>query len=243
MPDDDHFWRLRCREFCSKCMPRGAKMKRFSHILSFLTVALFLLFTGSTAKANTVDPRVDMGGGGTTCPESNVTLTGLSPQSFSVQTGCVFDVTSTVGTLTSLTVMISDAFVGQGTAGNLTCGFGTVSEGFGQTSPFSVGTARDGGAGNACTFSGPPMPAPSPIETLTLLTTDGSGTPIYGLDLGALDPFTGQPDPFVNPNTNQPYASLNIMLSATVPEPGTLLLLGTGLIALIPNKKWFKAAK
>jgi hypothetical protein len=32
-------------------------------------------------------------------------------------------------------------------------------------------------------------------------------------------------------------------LSGTVPEPGTLLLLGTGVVALIPNKKRFKAAK
>lgn len=212
-------------------------MKRFSHILSFVTVALFLLFTGSIAKANTVDPRVDMGGGGTTCPESNVTLTGLSQSFEGIQTGCVFDITSMVGTLTSLTVTISDAFAGQGTVGNLTCGFGTVSDGFGPTSPFSVGAASNAGAGNACTFSGPPMPAPLPIETFALLTTGGSGTPLYGMDLGA------EGDPFVNPTTGLPYAFLNITLSATVPEPGTLLLLGTGLVALIPKKKWFKAAK
>ncbi len=211
-------------------------MRRFRYILSFLAVALALLFTGSFAKANTVDPRVDMGGGGTTCPGSNVTLTNLSQSFEGIQTGCVFDITSMVGTLTSLTVTISDAFVGQGTVGNLTCGFGTVSDGFGPTSPFSVGAASNAGAGNACTFSGPPMPAPSPI-TFALLTTDGSGTPLYGMDLGA------EGDPFVNPTTGLPYAFLNITLSATVPEPGTLLLLGTGLVALIPKKKWFKAAK
>jgi PEP-CTERM motif-containing protein len=237
LPDDSSFWWLRCSDFCSKSLHRGSKMRRFIHILSFLAVALFLLFTGSTARASGIDPRIDMGGGGTTCPESNLILTGLSQSFEGVQTGCVFDVTSTVGTLSSLTVMISNAFVGQGTALNLSCGFGTVSEGFGPTSPFSSGTASEGGAGNACTFSGPPMPAPSPITTFALLTTNGTGTPLYGLELGA------EGDPFVNPATGLPWAFLNITLSATVPEPGTLLLLGAGLVALIPKKKRFKAAE
>jgi len=40
-------------------------MRRFSHVLSFLAVALFLLLAGSVAKANTIDPAIGVQGNGT----------------------------------------------------------------------------------------------------------------------------------------------------------------------------------
>src|SRR6266478_6645219 len=54
-------WRLTCCNFCNKSLPGGRKMRRFSNILSFLAVALFLLLVGNVAKANGVDPSIGLG--------------------------------------------------------------------------------------------------------------------------------------------------------------------------------------
>jgi hypothetical protein len=214
-------------------------MKRFSHILSFLAVALFVLSTGSVAKANSVDPQVGLGGDPATC-EFAVTESSTSQMVNNAPTGCIFDVTNAIpgATLTSVTITILSDFFGKGTS-NLTCHVYANEAGFGSPSPFSIGTPN--ADGTACTFSGPPVSNTGIILLSSTLVPPPTGgvNPggSYGVELGSGN------SPFLDPTGQFVLGSLNLMLSATVPEPGTLLLLGTGLAAIIANKKRLKTAK
>ena len=215
-------------------------MRRFSHILSFLAVALFLLSAGSVAKANAVDPQAGLGGDPATCGDFSVTESNTSQTVFNAPTGCIFDVTNAIpgATLTSVTITILSDFFGKGTS-NLTCQVYANEAGFGSPSPFSIGTPN--ADGTACKFSGPPVNDTNPPILLlaTLLPPATGGVNPggrYGVELGSGGlPFTSDGTTVLH--------FLDISLSATVPEPGTMLLLGTGLVALIANKKRPKAAK
>jgi hypothetical protein len=75
-------------------------MRRFSHILSFLAVALFLLLAGNVAKADSVDPVIGVKGCTSGCTNpwtGSVTLT--IPVGVTDFTSPSFDIAS--GTITS----------------------------------------------------------------------------------------------------------------------------------------------
>ncbi len=120
-------------------------MRRFSHILSFLAVALFLLLVGNVAKANGVDPSIGLGPGGS-CTTSPFQETSFTQAFTGLQTGCINDfqnqITSDdVGqTLDTLVVNVTSAFTGQ-----ITC---VLLEG----APLNSATPN-GSSPTSCTFS------------------------------------------------------------------------------------------
>jgi hypothetical protein len=181
-------------------------MRRFSNILSFLAVALFLLCAGSVTKANGTDPQVGLGGGGT-CPGTTTFSENSFTQAFTgLQTGCINDFQNNINdgtvTLDRLVVNITSAFSGQ-----ITCAL-LAGAPLNSTTP-------NGSSATSCTFF-----------DATLLFSIAPGQ-IYGLTF----------DTHFGP-------TVDIVLAQTVvPEPATLLLLGTGLAALAANRKRLKAAK
>jgi len=89
----------------------GDEMRQFSHILSFLAVALLLLCMGSAAKATGIDPQIGLAGGGSCTTNQETSLS----QSFTVLTGCINDFTNSTGfTFTSLTATVTSAFLRHG---------------------------------------------------------------------------------------------------------------------------------
>ncbi len=181
-------------------------MRRSSHILSFLAVALFLLCVGSITKANAVDPQVGLGGSGT-CPGTTTFSENSFTQAFTgLRTGCINDFQNNINdgtvTLDTLVVNITSAFSGQ-----ITCAL-LAGAPLNSTTP-------NGSSPTSCTFF-----------DATLLFSIAPGQ-IYGLTF----------DTNFGP-------TVDIVLAQTViPEPATLLLLGTGLAALAANRKRLKAAQ
>ncbi len=198
-------------------------MRRFSHILSFLTVALFLLSIGSTAKANVVDPQIGLGGGGSTLMTTQSACTiSISDESctFAVDANGngIADITNDLGaTIVSDTVNVSSAFVG-----GLTCAIDPENS-FGFNSAVAAGTT--------CTFS------EVPIGLFSILNGQ-----LYGLHFSGFCPDGGCSSDPNNP-TFLTFALRAITEPSPVPEPSTILLLGTGLVTLIANRNRLKAAK
>jgi hypothetical protein len=168
-------------------------MRRFSHILSFVAAALFLLSIGSVAKADTVtDPAVGVQG----CCDSilwpgTVTLT-ITNNDF---TSGGFFINS--GMITSFLIHSDTAFIFNSAIAGET-------------------VTPSGVAVTDATLSGFTI-LPQPIILLAPTALDPTAPPVITGNF-AFRVLNGQGDV--------------LTFSTPVPEPGTMILLGTGLSAL-----------
>jgi hypothetical protein len=198
-------------------------MRRFSYIPSFLAVALFLLCVGSVTKADGSDPLVGLGGGGSQGPfnqngctvESGCTITLDATGSGIVQ---IFN--NTGFNLTSDTIHVQTSF-----GGPLTCTPDTT---------FGYSVTGGGPSGTSCTY----------FEPSTAIFSIAGGQS-YDID------FTGFCTGVRGGACGTGFlTSLAFDLSwvngttpTPAPEPGTVLLLGTGLVSLVASRKRPKDAK
>jgi hypothetical protein len=198
-----------------KSYVREFQMKRSSYFLAFLTVALLFLSTGSVVKADVIDPKIGLGGGGS-CGDTQFQESLTQEVTLgSGQLGCIVDFNNDTGfTLTSLTITINSHFDGE-----LSCIIDTVNQQ--GVSPFSFPQQT---APNACTFSGG--------ETVDAVTPGG----VYGVQFGYPDELFQTCD---SNGVCTPLESLTLTLAGTTatPEPGSMVLIGTGLAALVARKK------
>jgi len=190
-------------------------------IVRLLILALAVLVFSGVALADTFDPKIVLGPTGSTiypnqtdCAPSNIGSCFLPVDS----TGFgIADITNNVGaTIISDTVTIPFLafFNRDSTPPVLSCA--TDSE----TAPGWTGTA----VGNSCVFTG---------------GTIASGVQ-YGLTfLG----FCPTPACSTDPNSPTTVQFDLAWTTAPVPEPGTLILLGTGLAAVAASRKRLKGAK
>jgi hypothetical protein len=201
-------------------------MKRSSYFLSFLTVALFLLSVGNVAKADgVVDPKIALGGGGT-CPETPTFQVTEFTQAFTGLPTCgILDFQNEIKqdgegvTLNMLVVNVTSPF-----GGAISC---ALAEG----SPFNDFTP-DGSSPTSCTF----FESSNFFSALSDSECEDSEECGNGIGPGGIFGLT------FDPNFGK---TVDIVLSQSVitPEPTTLLLFGTGLVAFVANKKRLKAAK
>src|SRR6266852_980492 len=190
----------------------GTAMRKLCYLL--VLVALSVVFA-SSASANPIDPKVGLGGGGS-CASFNQAAIELT---ITVPTGCIVDFTNMVPglTMTNLIVTINTAF-----SGLLSCAIDLTQPGNGGVSPFSVAQQT---APNACTFSGPPA---FPDAVLP------GG--FYGIQFG----YPGLVFQTCDTQGNcTPLSSLSVSLT-TVPEPASIALIGTGLVAMAVGRKKLK---
>ena len=192
-------------------------MKRSTYFLAFLTVALLFLSTGSVVKADVIDPKIGLGGGGSCGDTQSEESLNQSFTLGSGQLGCIVDFNNATGsTLFSLTITINTAF-----SGDLSCIIDLSQPGNGGTSPFSFAQKT---APNACTFSGGPI-TPDAVEA-------GS---TYGVQFGY-----GPDELFQTCDSNNNCTllnSLDVGFAGATPEPGCMVLIGTGLAAMVARRK------
>src|SRR5262249_20202926 len=177
-----------------------------------LFAVMLLGFAGTIARADAVDPRITIGGGGS-CSENSL---GALTQSFTgLATGCLNDFTNNTGfTLFEVVVNVTSGFTGQ-----LSCAIGSGS-------PFTLFTQT----ATSCTFF-----VPSDDDELEFLESLG-GLPS---GQGKLSTFslTFDNDPNGGGGFNNNSVDVTIAQTVITPEPASALLLLTGFGALAAFRK------
>lgn len=193
-------------------------MKAFRYLLLILVVG----FAVSIARADTVDPKITIGGGGS-C--ASINLTSLTQAANGLDTSCTTDFVNQIAnddeggvTLTQIVINVTSAFDGV-----LSCATAADSPFFGQT----TGT-------NSCTFF---------VQTILLeaLTTDSQCGPNAGLAPGCKFGLS-----FDNEGGTGFGATVDLTISQTVipaPEPASalLLLVGAGALAALRKRRQTQA--
>lgn len=182
-----------------------------------LFALVFLGFAATLASADTVDPKITIGGGGS-C--ASINLTSLTQQANGLDTSCTTDFVNQITqddasvTLTQIVINVTSAFTG-----TLSCATATDSPFFGQT----TGT-------NSCTFF---------VQTIDLLSPSLLDTQTCGPNLG-LGPGCKFGLSFDNLGGPGFGPTVDLTISQTViptPEPASALLLLTGFGAFAAFRK------
>jgi hypothetical protein len=199
-------------------------MKRLSYFLGLLTFALCLL-TGSVVKADVVDPKVKLGPTGTCANTPTFQETSLTQVFTGLQTGCINDFQNEIGsgvTLEKIVINITSHFAG------------TISCELLPGSPFN-GVTPNGSSATSCTFFEKALGF-AKFDDDSEKTEDGSCEE----DCGGIK-HGGKFGLTFDPNFG-PTVDIAISQQVFAPEPATLLLLGTGFMAFLANKKRSKSA-
>jgi hypothetical protein len=189
-------------------------------------ILILLGLSSSAALANGVtDPGVQLGGTGSTgtFTQSQCTPSGDFSNICSLAVdsagNAIADITNDLGaTIVSDTVTILSAFVGNPTGDNITC---TIDP----AHTFGFNSATNTPNANSCTFTEVPV-------LLSILDRQQ-----YGLhDMGFCPTGGCSTDP-----THPTFLSFNLSAKTVPsPEPSSILLLGTGLVALMKGRKRVK---
>jgi len=199
-------------------------MRRFSHIPGFLAVALLLLCCGSATRADGIPIDPDMGLEGSGSNLCRGSEGGACTQN-SCFFGCIVDLD---GTGSGIADIFNDS--GFNIASNTITVFNIFDPPLNclAANPFGYGPPTGGGDGNSCMWS---------TESLTRGIQGGV---TYGIHFFF---FTFSP-----PSSSTPLTSLSFKIASrpgivATPEPGSLVLLGTGLAVLAAGRKVLKSRR